>query len=148
MQTDNTSFKFIGLNITKSIHSVITEKDTDKWKHFLIVCHAAATITVSPSSVVTGTNNGAIYSAGGLTLPSDGELHVASIYLSLSEQYSDLSYLYMSIVNAVKFSVLFLSDETGYTEVGLYTPCCLLFYLSILWAIITSRYCVLVYDFN
>ncbi|XP_052693577.1 uncharacterized protein LOC128171843 [Crassostrea angulata] len=81
-----------------------------------LVCHAAATITVSPNSAVTGTNNGAIYSAGGLTLPSDGELHVASIYLSLSEQSSDLSYLYMSIVNAVKFSVLFLSDETGYTE--------------------------------
>lgn len=135
--------------ILQNLFIVLSQKKTLTNENiFLIVCHAAATITVSPNSAVTGTNNGAIYSAGGLTLPSDGELHVASIYLSLSEQSSDLSYLYMSIVNAVKFSVLFLSDETGYTEVGLYTPCCLLFYLSILWAIITSRYRVLVYDFN
>ncbi|XP_052691459.1 uncharacterized protein LOC128169342 [Crassostrea angulata] len=81
-----------------------------------VVCSASASISISPNSRINSPDYNAIYSADGLTLPSNGRLRVVYIYITLPKLASDLAYLHISIVKAEHFNVLFLSDKMEKTE--------------------------------
>ncbi|XP_065942765.1 uncharacterized protein [Magallana gigas] len=81
-----------------------------------VVCSASASISISPNSTINSPDYNAIYSADGLTLPSNGRLRVVYIYIALPKLTSDLAYLHISIVKAEHFNVLFLSDKMEKTE--------------------------------
>ncbi|XP_065943139.1 uncharacterized protein [Magallana gigas] len=81
-----------------------------------LVCSASASISISPNSTINSPDYNAIYSADGLTLPSNGRLRVVYIYITLPKLASDLAYLHISIVKAEHFNVLFLSDKMEKTE--------------------------------
>lgn len=83
-----------------------------------VVCSASASISISPNSTINSPDYNAIYSADGLTLPSNGRLRVVYIYIALPKLASDLAYLHISIVKAEHFNVLFLSDKMEKTEVS------------------------------
>lgn len=70
-----------------------------------VACFARADVTISDSSIPGGPHYEAMFSSKGLNFPGGKDSRFVTIYLRISDAFSDISNISFSIVNAESYSV-------------------------------------------
>lgn len=83
---------------------------------FFAVCIAVADVIVTPASAINSSYD-AMFSSSGLTFPSFGDVEVVNIYMTLSDQFNDISNMSVRVDNAMNFDVVLLGNDIQSTKV-------------------------------
>lgn len=83
---------------------------------FFAVCIAVADVIVTPTSAINSSYD-AMFSSSGLTFPSSGDVEVVDIYMTLSDQFNDISNMSVRVDNAMNFDVVLLGNDIQSTKV-------------------------------
>lgn len=83
---------------------------------FFAVCIAVADVIVTPASAINSSYD-AMFSSSGLTFPSSGDVEVVDIYMTLSDQFNDISNMSVRVDNAMNFDVVLLGNDIQSTKV-------------------------------
>ncbi|XP_052691465.1 uncharacterized protein LOC128169348 [Crassostrea angulata] len=80
-----------------------------------LICIAVADVIVTPASAINSSYD-AMFSSNGLTFPSFGDVEVVNIYMTLSDQFNDISNMSVRVDNAMNFDVVLLGNDIQSTK--------------------------------